>query len=274
MISGNKDIDREILKRVGDKNVLRISCVSRKMREDVCNDEFLLNLLKRYPKVEKLRKAESMKKFFAKVVYYVSRLKHVYDFEYEGGDFEVQYNLLERYCYHKDMLLAKAAEAGEISLVKYARPHVHMIEIVADAFFKAVAINAIDIVKYLLGTAPSNLISAYDNYAIQSACERGYLEMVQLLVEKGANIRAAQDMALRKACGNGHLLVVKYLITNGADIHAREDLALREAAKRNHFELVEFLLQSGADPHAKNDLIFDFITNPSMLNLLEKHIHR
>ena len=268
MISGNKDIDREILKRVGWENVLRISCVSRKMREDVCNDEFLLNLLKRYSNLEKLQKEESMKKFFAKVVYYVSRLRHVYDFEYEGGDFQVQYNLLERYCYHKDMLLAKAAEAGEISSVKYARPSVHIIEIVADAFFKAVAINAIDIVKYLLETA-SDIISAYDNYAVQSACERGYLEMAQFLVEKGANIRASQDMALRKACGNGHLPVVQFLVEQGADIHAREHLALREAAKRNHFELVEFLLQSGADPHAKNDLIFSFVTNPAMLNLLK-----
>ena len=270
MISGNKDIDREILKRVGDKNVLRISCVSRKMRYDVCNDEFLQNLLKRYPNVQKLRKGESMKKFFAKIQYYVSRLRHVYDFEYEGGDFEVQYQLLERYCYHKDMLLAKASEAGELSLVKYARPYVHMVEIVADAFFKAVAINAIDIVKYLLETSP-NIISAYDNYAVQSACERGYLEMAQFLVEKGANIRAAQDMALRKACGNGHLPVVQFLVGKGADIHAREDLALREAAKRNHFELVEFLLQCGADPHAKNDLIFSFITNPVMLNLLQNY---
>ena len=268
MISGNKDIDREILKRVGDKNVLRISCVSRKMRYDVCNDEFLLNLLKKYPQVEKLRKEESMKKFFTKVVYYVSRLKHVYDFEYEGGDFEMQYKLLERYCYHKDMLLAKAAEAGELSLVKYARPHVHMIEIVADAFFKAVAINAIDIVKYLLETA-SDIISAYDNYAVQSACERGYLHMVQFLVGEGANISASQDKALRRVCENGHLSLVKYLIANGADIHAREDLALREAAKRNHFELVKFLLQSGADVHAKNDIIFDFITNTAMLTLLQ-----
>ena len=267
MITGNRDTDREILKRVGWENVLRISRVSRKMRYDVCKDEFLLNLLKIYPNLEKLRKEESMKKFFAKVVYYVSRLKHMYDFEYEGGDFEVQFILLERYCYHKDMLLSKAAEAGEISLVKYARPHVHMIEIVADAFFKAVAINAIDIVKYLLETSPT-IISAYDNYAVQSACDRCYLEMVQLLVEKGANIRAAQDMALRKACGNGHLPVVRFLLEQGAYIHAREDLALREAAKRNHFELVEFLLQSGADVHAKNDLIFDFITNPAMLNLL------
>ena len=267
MITGNRDTDREILKHVGWGNVLRISCVSRKMREDVCNDEFLLNLLKKYRKVEKLRQEESVKKFFAKVVYYVSRLKHVYDFEFEGGDFEVQYNLLERYCYNKDMLLAKAAEAGEISLVKYVRPHVHMIEIVADAFFKAVAINAIDIVKYLTETVP-DIISAYDNYAVQSACERGYLEMAQFLLEKGANIRASQDMALRKACGNGHLPVVQFLVEQGADIHAREDLALREAAKRNHFELVEFLLQSGADPHAKNDLIFDFITNTAMLTLL------
>ena len=164
------------------------------------------------------------------------------------------------------MLLAKAAEAGEISLVKYARPHVHMIEIVADAFFKAVAINAIDIVKYLTETVP-DIISAYDNYAVQSACERGYLELVKVLVENGANIH---NKALRKACENGNLHIVQFLVEKGVDIHAQQDLALREAAKRNHFQLVEFLLQSGADVHAKNDLIFDFITNPAMLTLLQK----
>lgn len=269
MISGNKDTDREILKRVGLGNVLRLSSVSRKMRHDVCNDDFILSLLRRYPNIEKFKKEESMKKFFAKVSYYVSRLKHLYDFEYEQGEFEKQYNLLEEFCYDKDKLLIKSAEQGEFSLVKYARKYVLEIDSVEEALSYAVEINNMEIVMYLVEKSPFS-IHSYEDYALRAACERGYFEMVEYLVENGANIHALEDNPLRKACEKGHLEIVKYLIENGAHIHSRHDVALREAARNNHLEVVKFLIDKGADFHAKNNVIFSYTKSQDVLYYLKQ----
>jgi hypothetical protein len=262
----NKDIDREILKRVGDENVLRISGISRKMRNEVCDDKFISYLLKKYD-VEKYRKGGTMKKFFAKVQYYIEHMKYTYDFEYIGGNFRKQYELLEDYCYNKDQLLVESARSGELSLVKFSRYDISEVDSVAEAITFAVENNNIEIVKYLIETCPQ-FIYCYENYPLRAACERGYLELVKYLVENGADINALEGNPLRKACENNHLPVVQYLIASGADIHARQDLALREAAKRNYFDIVKFLLSSGGDVHAKNDIIFSFINDEEMLKIL------
>jgi len=49
------------------------------------------------------------------------------------------------------------------------------------------------------------------NGPLQWASENGYLEVVEFLVGKGANIHADNDYALRWASRNDHLEVVKFL---------------------------------------------------------------
>jgi len=91
------------------------------------------------------------------------------------------------------------------------------------------------------------------NGTFQWASENGHLEVVKLLVEKGADIHADNDNALRWASKNGHLEVVEFLVEKGADIHANNDGALKWASKNGYLEVVEFLVEKGADIHANND---------------------
>jgi hypothetical protein len=61
-------------------------------------------------------------------------------------------------------------------------------------------------------------IHIYNDYALLHAAEYGHLDVVQFLVENGANIHSRNDSALLCAARNGHLNTVQYLVENGADI--------------------------------------------------------
>ncbi len=77
-------------------------------------------------------------------------------------------------------------------------------------------------------------IPAENDLALKWASERGHLEIVKYLAEHGANVHAENDDALRWASANGHLDVVRYLMEKGADVHADNDDALRWASERGH----------------------------------------
>jgi len=77
--------------------------------------------------------------------------------------------------------------------------------------------------------------------ALRSASENGHLEVVRLLLDRGAEIHAGEDYSLRWASHNGRLEVVRLLLDRGAEIHARNDEALRFAKSYGHLEVVELL---------------------------------
>ena len=88
--------------------------------------------------------------------------------------------------------------------------------------------------------------------ALIQASHVGQLEMVRLLIRKGAdvNVVAVNDSALIAAAGKGLLEITRLLIDNGADpnLKAMQEFPLISAIRQGHLESVEFLLQSGADP--------------------------
>jgi ankyrin repeat protein len=73
------------------------------------------------------------------------------------------------------------------------------------------------------------------------AALNGYDEIVALLLDRGANIHARDDVALREAVKFGRKEMVALLLDRGADIHARNDEALRLAKEKGHTEIMEML---------------------------------
>ena len=94
MISGLKDIDREILKHVNDKELLLICSIDRKTWYEVCDDAFLRRrLTSKYLNVDNYKATDkSWKRFFLDVVNYILILKEKYNFTYIEGNFT--YNIL------------------------------------------------------------------------------------------------------------------------------------------------------------------------------------
>lgn len=90
--------------------------------------------------------------------------------------------------------------------------------------------------------------------------ERGYARQVASLVDWGSNIEAGglnHETPLIKATENGHLEVVRVLLQKGADTAAKsgryidDGTALHVAARAGHVEIIKLLLEFGADIEAK-----------------------
>ncbi|KAJ7291254.1 ankyrin repeat-containing domain protein, partial [Mycena rebaudengoi] len=134
-------------------------------------------------------------------------------------------------------------------------------------------------VRFLLDNSAD--VHARNNGALRVASKAGNTEVVQLLLEHGADVnaadeqsgsaleaaaswdgspdpmhpRASEDEKRRKMAevATRRLMQVRLLLDNGADVHGRNHGALREAAKRGHTEVVQLLLENGADVNAADE---------------------
>lgn len=224
-LTGIIDTDREILRYVEDRELLKICSINKTFYEKVSDDAFLRRRLSKYPEIEKYRKEESLKKFFSKVAFCISEMREKFKFEYTEGNFEIQYTLLKNF--PGDELVPETSKVGELNILKYA---IRRCEI--DEF-------------------PFEL---YKNRCLGFACENGHYEIVKYLVtEKGANIHNMYDYALVISSANGFLDIVKFLVNSGATVQTMDNMAVRYASVHGHFEIVKYLVTKGANPRDFND---------------------
>ena len=91
------------------------------------------------------------------------------------------------------------------------------------------------------------------NYQFINASRYGYLEVIKLLIEKGANIRTQNNQAIIEASEHGHLEIIDLLIKNGIDIRTQNNQAIVNASKGGYLEIVKLLINYGADVCALNN---------------------
>ncbi len=122
--------------------------------------------------------------------------------------------------------------------------------------------NHVSIVKMLLVHKEiQNIINIFAEggaTALSMASAKGHHEIVQLLLEAGADIAIIMidgGSALHVACQNNHVFVVKLFVThkdiqkviNLIGIGKTGETALVAASGRGHHEVVQLLLEAGAD---------------------------
>ena len=96
----------------------------------------------------------------------------------------------------------------------------------------------------------------YMGSLLHYAAEWGSLEIVQFLVESGAEVNRLGGTfdcpAITYAAYEGKLDIVRYLVASGSKLDTSHALRnpLLNAAKEGHYEVVEYLLSAGIDPHA------------------------
>jgi hypothetical protein len=93
------------------------------------------------------------------------------------------------------------------------------------------------------------------NKALCYGAENGHLEIVQYLVEKGADIHVDNDYALLFSAENGHLDVVKYLIEKNGDLDISIEWALLLSAENGHLEVVKYLFELRDNSRIVNDIL-------------------
>ena len=96
--------------------------------------------------------------------------------------------------------------------------------------------------------------------ALQEAARRGQLERVRELLDRGVDQNTHPGMPhelspLMTAANHGHLAVVQLLVERGANIHFMDGdgfTALTIAAGEGHWEIAKVLAESGADVSHKD----------------------
>jgi ankyrin repeat protein len=97
------------------------------------------------------------------------------------------------------------------------------------------------------------------------AIRRGDVSLVKVLLMHGGNVHATtekagnfppRDIILVPAAEKGYTQIVQLLLDRGADINTRSGMgvtALMLATQRNHIDVVKLLITQGADVNAKDD---------------------
>jgi hypothetical protein len=205
-ITGIRDLDRELLRKIGDSELLKTCSIDKYTWNVVCDDNFIRRrMLAKYPVIEKYKRNESWKRFFVRAVHYISLLKEEYNFEYISGNFIKQYDLVKRYINNKNYLLNKSVKIGELALVIWC------LDSGAD-------------------------IHTLNNRCLRYGSELGKLETVKYLIENGDDIQIRDEALLEWESFYKRFEIVKYLVERGANISY-------EFATKNyeHFEVAKYL---------------------------------
>lgn len=183
-LSGNRDIDREILLILSDKDLLSMCSVNHYFYS-LCNDNFFYSRLERvYPDTLKYfnkDKYKNYKKFFLNIITYISKLKLEFYYTYVRGNPKKQYEIFTQSPNDQE-LLWNASREGEIEILQEA----------------------------LKGR--SNIASR-DNRALRWATEGGHLDIVKYLIGTGININTVHEPLLKIAKQNKDYKILEYLIT-------------------------------------------------------------
>ncbi|KAJ1647238.1 hypothetical protein J3B02_005392 [Coemansia erecta] len=102
---------------------------------------------------------------------------------------------------------------------------------------------------------PAATRSVQRRYASRPApASFSHVQLVELLLEHGANANALSGKPLAFACSRNSPRTAAILISRGADVHANREEPLRQASERGFLAVVELLLQQGANAHAMGEM--------------------
>jgi ankyrin repeat protein len=113
-----------------------------------------------------------------------------------------------------------------------------------DALLEASENGFVEVVEYLLDNGAN--IHALD-YTAHINVINGQLDMIKYFITKGVNLHYENDLPLRIASEKGQLEIVKILVDNGLDVNAYSDYCIKKASENNHIEVVKYLIENGAN---------------------------
>ena len=191
-LSGIKDVDREILLAMTDKDLLRTCSLNKYLFETICDDNFFYKRLSiKYPNTlpyytkyiqDKFlsEKDKNYKSYYLRIIYYISKMKEDYHYDYISGNPETQYEIFKLARNNKNKLLYESVRNGELNIVKEA------IKRGADIY-------------------------GDDDFALSIALSKGNLEIVKYLVDQGADVDGLYNFGIEMAKEYGYTELLNYL---------------------------------------------------------------
>jgi ankyrin repeat protein len=143
-------------------------------------------------------------------------------------------------------------------------------------------VGNIELLKALLKENENIDINISDNFGLTGfhyACNKGYTDILNLLIEKGCNINILDNdgwTGFNYSCRNGHFHIVQLLINKVNDINMKSyegRNSFHFACLRNHIEVSLLLIKHGVNVYTKNnfgDTGLDLYGFHSQLALEEK----
>lgn len=141
---------------------------------------------------------------------------------------------------------------------KYIKKY-NNISTIEDIMKKSLQINDVGTLDILLDIRPNFIKAESEDIPLIIACNKGYIEMVEFLIYKGADVNTinAIDMSpLNIAIMHGFNTIAKILINAGADISLHDGTGyapLHCASKYGNTEIVRELLERGANIDQKTN---------------------
>ncbi|THZ01939.1 hypothetical protein D6C93_03353 [Aureobasidium pullulans] len=188
---------------------------------------------------------------------YVAKVKLLLDF---GAKFDRHFNCLtetknRRFNPLRHFYVASQGAQFEIAKLLVARDAKSNSSDLynATALKYACAIGRHEIVEYLLESgADVPKPCDYLSLPLDIACRSGALEVIEVLLKHGADVKACDSDALMFASRRGHIGIAQLLLAHGANVNGRRksETPIQAACIGGHLELVELLLVNGADPNA------------------------
>jgi ankyrin repeat protein len=117
--------------------------------------------------------------------------------------------------------------------------------------------DAVAVKAHLDAGVDVNAKTRYGATALSYACDKGHVEVVKLLIERGADVNVKDtfygEVPLGWALSHGHAQVVKLLLDKGA---TGMDRALIEGVQSGNVEIVKVVLEKGSlKPEALNNAL-------------------
>lgn len=101
--------------------------------------------------------------------------------------------------------------------------------------------------------------NAYETTALQLAARDGNLEIMEILIDNGADVNLGESWLkiapLHVAARNGNIAMLKLLIENGADMNIENHTGAKPihyAARAGHSDVVDLLLAKGVDVNSRD----------------------
>ena len=252
LLTGIRDLDREILNKLKDTDLLTVYALNKTFNSKVCNDDyFRLRTENGFPETIHYKdyiKFTNWKSHYLKITKYINLLDVDLNYKYKSEDSspELCYMCREFFLkrtrnglallYNNNLTLVFACLEGKLPIVKYLKQHGADINYeYGQPIMQASFGGRLEIVKYLV---ENNADIGLNESALKWASAKGHLPVVKYLVENKYYLNG--DESITWASTNGHLSVVKYLVETGMFVYNKSE-ELRLATDRNDLNMIEYL---------------------------------